>query len=259
MTTPLPTLFISHGAPSLALERGPSARFLRELGRGLFTPKAILVASAHWDTAQPQVTAADYPATIHDFHGFSRELQALRYPVHGEPGLARRIVALLSDSGLRAQMNASRGLDHGAWVPLSLMFPAADVPVVQLSLQPSQDSAHHHAVGRALAPLRKEGILIMGSGGASHNLGEMLPENAPAPAWTQAFVQWLTDAVIRGDTAALLDYQRQAPEAQRNHPTPEHLLPLFVALGAAGARVRGRVLHSGYSYGSLAMSAFGWD
>lgn len=257
MSTRLPSLFISHGAPTLALEGGPPAQFLQSLGQELPRPTAIVVASAHWETRQAQLTSAARPETIHDFHGFPRVLHETRYPAPGAPSLAARLVDLLGVAGIEARVNTARGIDHGAWVPLGLMYPAADIPVLQLSLQPQLGPAHHLALGRALLPLREEGVLVLGSGGASHNLRELLPVESPAPQWTRAFVDWLTDKVRRGDVAALLDYAQQAPEAQRNHPTPEHFLPLFVALGAGATH--GRVLFGGYSYGALAMTAFAWD
>lgn len=252
-----PALFVSHGSPMLAVEDGAAHRFLRSWGRDAPRPEAILVVSAHWETAVPTVSAAARPETIHDFGPFAPELFRMRYPAPGAPDLAARAAALLRGAGLPAA-SAERGLDHGAWVPLSLMLPEADVPTTQLSIQPGRGPAHHHAVGRALRPLRDEGVLILASGALTHNLYAFRGNDADeeAPDWVRAFGDWVADAVARGRTEDLLDYRRRAPFAAENHPTDEHLLPLFVALGAGsddGARTR---LHASHTYGVLAMDAY---
>ncbi len=272
----MPSVFISHGAPSLSLDGGPARDFLQALPATLPHPRAILCISAHWETPAPRVTGSPAPETIHDFYGFPEALYALRYPSPGDPQLARRVAGLLVDAGLPADVDPERGLDHGAWVPLMLMAPRADVPVVQLSVQTRLGPQHQLAVGRALAPLRAESVLILGSGGATHNLGELQwgGSDALPPAFAGAFDDWLADAVAAGDEAALLRYRDVAPHAQRNHPTAEHFLPLFVPLGAAheGALTAaneapranmakgagGRVLHRSFAYGSLSMAAFQW-
>lgn len=250
-----PALFLSHGAPTLALDDDATAVFLAELGRRLPRPRAIVCASAHWLTASPAVGGATAPATIHDFGGFDPALSRLAYPAPGDPALAGRVAALLADAGLPAMVDARRGLDHGVWVPLARMFPAADIPVVPLALQPRRGAAHHLALGGALAPLRAEGVLVIGSGGASHNLMEL--GAGEAPAWMSAFDAWLAETIARGDVDALLDWRR-APHAARNHPTDEHLLPLFVALGAGGAGPGARV-HAATTYGALSMACFAWE
>ena len=199
---------------------------------------------------------AAQPRTIHDFAGFPRELYEIRYPAPGAPELAQRIVALLADAGLAAATDARWGLDHGAWVPLALMYPQADIPVVQLALQPALGPRHHFELGRALAPLREEGVLILGSGGATHNLRELGAPDTPPPPWARGFSDWLEQTVGVGDDAALLDYRARAPQAARNHPSEEHLLPLFVAAGAGG---RGRRVHTSTTYGSLMMDFYRFD
>jgi 4,5-DOPA dioxygenase extradiol len=259
MSTPLPFLFLSHGAPTLALDPGPPGELMQRLGRQLPRPAAILVVSAHWGTAAPALSAAALPETIHDFYGFPAPLYALRYPAPGAPQIAARALDLLRAQGHAASLDPDQGLDHGAWVPLRFLFPDADVPVLQLSLQPHLDARHHYEIGRALAPLAQEGVLVIGSGGISHNLREYRPgaERSPAPAWMQVFVEWMADALAAGDVEALLDYRRRAPEAVRNHPTDEHLLPLFTALGAAGTQAVRRHT-TGETYGLLAMDSFSW-
>jgi 4,5-DOPA dioxygenase extradiol len=195
------------------------------------------------------------PQTIHDFGGFPPELYQRRYPAPGDPALAAEVQALLARSGIPNRGEA-RGFDHGVWVPLSLMYPEADVPVIALSLLAHGDPADHLALGRALSPLTDAGVLILASGGAIHNLGAL--GDGAAPAWALAFDQWLADTVAAGDHDALVHYRQRAPQAAMNHPTSEHFLPLLVACGAAGPQVVGRRLHQGFTYGSLGMAAFAW-
>lgn len=256
----MPTIFVSHGAPTLVTDRGRTPDFLRELSQVLPRPSAILCVSAHWETDQPMLTGSAAPPTIHDFFGFPQELYTLHYAAAGDPALAQRAQALLNAADLHASVHPQRGLDHGAWVPLLLAFPHADIPVVQLSVQPQRDAAHHFALGRALRPLREAGVLILASGGATHNLREFRGQaiNTAPPDYVLAFDAWLTAAITRGDVAELLDYQTHAPHALRNHPTPEHFLPLLVALGAAESAV-GRALHEGFNYGILSMAAYAWN
>ena len=256
MTT-FPSLFISHGAPDLVLTDLPASRFLRELGRRLGRPRAVVVASAHWTTAASvEVDASPHPATIHDFGGFAPELYAMRYPAPGDPALAAHIVEMLGKNRIVAKTSV-RGLDHGMWVPLTLMFPEADLPVVGLSVQPRRDGRHHLAVGAALAGLRAEGVLVIGSGAATHNLGELQPGLSTAPDWVAAFDDWVVARSEAGDADALADWRR-GPFADRNHPSPEHWLPLLVAMGAGGDAVA-TTLHRSTEYGVLRMTmlAFG--
>lgn len=256
----MPTIFVSHGAPTLAIGRGRTADFLRDLHHALPRPRAIVCASAHWETDQPMLTGSAAPPTIHDFSGFPQELYEMQYSAPGDPALALRAQTLLNAAGLNATLHPQRGLDHGAWVPLMLAYPQADIPVVQLSIQPHRDPAHHFALGRALRPLRDEEVLILASGGATHNLREFRRQaiNTAPPDEVLAFDAWLTAAITRGDTAELLNYPAHAPHALRNHPTPEHFLPLFVALGAADTAA-GRSLHEDFNYGILSMAAYQWD
>lgn len=254
----LPAIFVSHGAPDLPLRPSLARDFLQGLGQQFEKPTAILVISAHWDTTTPQVSAAASPATIHDFSGFSAELYRMTYPAPGAPHLAQQVDILLQAAGFSSTIAPHRGLDHGAWNPLLLMYPNADIPVTQLSIQSRQDAAYHLRLGQAIASLRDEGVLILASGSTTHNLWELgrYPPEGPPPAWVSDFVEWLTAKVIAGDTAALVNYRQLAPSAERNHPSPEHLLPIFVALGASGPGIKGRQLHASYTYGILSMAAF---
>ncbi len=258
---PMPALFVSHGAPTLAIEDGPAHRFLAAYGAMFGRAKAVLAISAHWETAAPAVTSAESPATIHDFYGFPRALYRIRYPAPGDPALADRVAGRLEQAGLPTTADDQRGLDHGAWVPLSLMFPDADVPVVQLSIQTALGPQHHYRLGAALAPLRDDGVLIMGSGGMTHNLGEFRGRRVdePPPGWVVDFAEWTAAALADGRIDDLLDYRDRAPHAARNHPTDEHFLPLFAAIGAAGPAARVQRVHASHSYGVLAMDAFAFS
>jgi 4,5-DOPA dioxygenase extradiol len=258
MDTPLPSLFLSHGSPMLAVQDSPAGRFLDRLGTELPRPRAIVVASAHFMAASPSVGAAANPATIHDFGGFPRELYDIQYPAAGDPELAADVASRLSEAGFRPEVSATHGLDHGVWVPLRRMYPQTDIPVVPLSVNPAGGAAHHLAVGRALAGLRDEGVLVVGSGGFVHNLGDLdwqHPEG-PMPPWAAAFAGWMRERLAERDITSLLDWERQAPHARHAHPTVEHLMPLFVALGAAGDAATARSLHASHEYGSLALDAF---
>lgn len=259
--TTLPSLFVSHGAPTLLIEPGPTHRFLKALGKSLNRPRAIVCISAHWETSEPAVTSAPFPETIYDFYGFPEQLYKTVYDVPGDPDLAQRIVDLLKTAGFKATADPSRGLDHGAWVPLKLIYPKGDVPVVQLSVQSDKSAEHHLEMGRSLQALRDEKILILGSGGATHNLRAVKWQNdsAPPPDWVQNFVDWLFKAVNRGDESEMINYKSRAPEALKNHPTPEHFLPLFVPMGAAAKNAAGQVLHDDILFQVLSMAAFAWD
>ncbi|MBD1910455.1 MULTISPECIES: class III extradiol ring-cleavage dioxygenase [unclassified Leptolyngbya] len=256
----LPSLFISHGAPDLPIRTGPTQDFLRRLATELPRPKAILAVSAHWETPYPMVSAAPQPKTIHDFNGFPEALYRLRYPAPGAPELARQVSQRLVDAGFQADIHPSRGLDHGAWNPLLLVYPEADIPVTQLSIQPYLGPAHHLRVGQVLAPLRDEGVLIFASGAVTHNLGALDGQDNTSPAdWAMVFDRWLAEAIALSSTERLLDYRALAPHAALSHPTDEHLLPLFVALGAGGEQAKGQQIHQGYTYGSLSMAAYAFN
>lgn len=252
-----PALFISHGAPDLALRDEPASRFLRELGHRLDRPDAIVIASAH-DEAQGVVVRA--PArfrTWHDFGNFERRLFEMRYEPEGAVEVADEAFRLLREAGLSPVRSEAAQLDHGAWVPLSLIFPNADIPLVTVSIDPSRDAGWHEAVGRALAPLRDRNVLVVGSGSISHNLREVFAGRRDDRKWVDAFTSWLADRAKAGDRDSLLKVMTDAPEALRNHPTDEHLLPFFVALGA-GAGAPGDRLHHSYTYDVLAMDCYGF-
>lgn len=262
----LPSLFVSHGSPMMALEPSPARSFLAGLGADLPRPRAVLVVSAHHDAAfeggRTTVTASPAPPTIHDFGGFPDELFAMRYPAPGDPALAERVVALMAGHGLTVAADPERGLDHGAWVPLSLIYPAADIPVVQLSIASYAAPEWHYALGQALAPLRDEGVLIVGSGSITHNLRAYAaarpPIDAPAPAWVRDFTGWIADRLAAGAIDDVLAAVERAPHGRDNHPTPDHILPLFVAMGAGAedGTLKAKRLHDSVTYAVLAMDAY---
>lgn len=254
----LPSLYISHGSPMLPLIDSPARDFLAGLGRTLDRPKAILVVSAHWETERPAVNAVARNETIHDFRGFPRALYELTYPAPGDPGLAERISDLLCAAGLPAGIDRSRGLDHGAWNPLLLAYPNADIPTLQVSVQSHLGPAHHLQLGQALAPLRAEGVLVIGSGSFTHDLSRFRGQDwdAPEAPDVAAFADWMDAALREGRRCDLLTYRTKAPHAVAQHPTEEHLLPLFVAMGAAGDGAKAERLHASNSYGVLRLDAY---
>lgn len=252
----LPTLFVSHGAPTFALEPGRLGPALQALGQALPRPAAVLVVSPHWMTAAPRVATTERPETVHDFGGFPEPLYQLQYPAPGAPALAARAVEVLNAAGWAAEPDARRGYDHGAWVPLRFLYPAADVPVFQVSLPRGLDEASAYAFGEALAPLRDEGVLVVGSGSLTHNLYEFRGTHGDDAPYARAFADWMRDVVVARDHDLLLHTMAQAPAAQRAHPTTEHLLPLMVAAGAAGREAPAQVLEGGITYGVLAMDSY---
>lgn len=246
-------LFVTHGAPTLALQDSAARRFLTGWGHALDQAKAAIVVSAHWQASRPTVSRASALTTIHDFGGFPDALYRLSYPAKGDPGCAEQVGDALSDAGLPVGFDDTRGLDHGAWIPLMLMRPAADVPVVAVSSLSAAGPEDHYRLGQALKPLRDEGFAILASGSLTHNLGLIGAHDAPASDWSEAFADWFAETVAADDRAALLDYRRRAPHAVRAHPEDDHLMPFFVALGAGGTGFRA---HHSTTYGTLAMDDY---
>ena len=264
LAQPLPAVFISHGAPTLALEVSPERQFLAGFAARLGKPAAILVISAHWDSPQVGVLGGQAPSTVHDFYGFPRALYELQYPAPGAAGLAAEIVDLLKEAGFNAALDVERGFDHGVWTPLLLMYPQADVPVTQISINARKSPYYHWRLGRALSSLRSRGVLVVGSGSITHNLADCrlhgARDNATGLPYVTDFADWLAAQLANGQLEALLGYRERAPGAVRAHPTDEHLLPLFTALGAAGVswsaeRVHASVMHEGLAMDHYLFSA----
>ncbi len=248
-------LFLGHGAPTLATGASAARAHLESLAADT-SPRAYAVVSAHWEATPVGVTASPTPETVHDFWGFGPELEAMTYPAPGDPELAGEIVRQLAAAGIDAVADARRGLDHGVWIPLSLMRPNADTPVVQIALPAGGDAADAARLGRALAPLADHGVQIVGSGSLTHSLRDSLrtPEDAPVANFARDFADWAAARLAAGDLDALLDW-RSAPQAARNHPTPEHFTPLIAALSAGDLRQAER-RHASFTHGALAMDVW---
>lgn len=264
MNTPLPTLFVSHGSPMTALEDGPAPHCWQSLGQRwqaqFGRPRAVLAISAHSLTREPVLLAAAEHPTVHDFGGFPPALYALRHDSPGAPDLAHQVAELLRHAGLPVHLSPQGGLDHGIWVPLRRMFPEADVPILPLAWPPQWSPARLLELGQALAGLTQQGVMVLGSGAITHNLslwagGRGDPDEAE---WAEcaAFRSWFVQHLAQADWPALQDWRQRAPHAQTMHPTDEHLLPLFVAAGAAGEQAEGLRLHSSVQWGHLGMDAY---
>lgn len=250
-------IFLSHGAPSLLVDGSAANVFLKRWGATLAPPVAWVVVSAHWESSPVRVTSAPRPETIHDFRGFGPVLETFEYAAKGDPELANRIVRLIEAAGLAAMADPQRGLDHGVWVPLALMTPAPSAPVIQVSLPGRQAGEEDTAtLGRALAPLARDGVQLVFSGSMTHSLRDALhaPVGAEPMSFAEDFAVWAREAIRTGDSDRLRAW-RSAPQAARNHPTPEHFLPLIAAMNAGGGP--GDQLHESWSHGALAMDV--WD
>ncbi len=255
-----PSLFISHGGPDIVLGRSEVAAFLAMQGREILErskPDAIVIASAHFETGQPRVVSDPKPGMIYDFGGFQPELYQMTYPAPGSPPVASVVLEGLKAAGFAAEAVSERGYDHGAWTILKLMFPDADIPVVQVSIQPQEDASHHFALGKALAKLRDSNILVIGSGHITHNLRAVFAAmrhghvDQTMVAKTKAFTGWIADHLVKGEIDEVLNWRTHAPHALENHPTPEHLMPLFVAAGAGGEKSSAKLLHKSVQHGLL--------
>lgn len=252
----MPTIFISHGGPNIVMSDTPARHYLESLRDRLPAPKAIVIVSAHFETDGVEVVTDAAPGMIYDFRGFAPELYEMVYPAPGAPDLAAKVFGLLDEAGMAPALREERGYDHGTWTPLKLAFPSADIPVVQVSIDPNRDAAWHYRLGRALAPLREEGVLIIGSGHITHNLKAFFsvmrqgadPDPALASKVTE-FTEWFADRLAAGDTDSLLAWKARAPYPAENHPTDEHLLPLFFAYGAAGPHPMAERVHHSVEYG----------
>jgi 4,5-DOPA dioxygenase extradiol len=256
--TRMPSLFVSHGSPETAIRDTPASRFLQGFAATLPRPRVILVASAHWETAHPVVATAGKPSTVYDFGGFDPRLRQIKYSAPGAPDVSMHAGELLAGAGFDVTADPGHGWDHGVWVPLHLMYPAQDIPIAQVSIQPQQNPAHHYRIGQALKPLRDEGVLIIASGALTHNLGAFRgqPVDAPAPPWVSEFADWFETKLTTDRRRDTLDYRTKAPHAVQNHPEDEHLLPLYVALGATDEAEPIVRAHASYEHAVLAMDVY---
>lgn len=252
-------LFVSHGSPMLAIDDSPAHHFLQKLGQTLARPSAILVVSAHWERSGAfGVTTGSHPETIHDFSGFPRALESIVWSAPGATDLAQACLGVLQESGIPAVGDERRGYDHGVWVPLSLMYPAADIPVCQVSLLRGAGMDVHYSLGEALRKVLREDVLVVCSGSMTHNLYEAMgkSEAAAEASWSREFADWMGNALQEGRVDDLLDYRIRAPWGRRNHPSAEHIAPLFVALGMAGRIFSAQALFRGAVHGVIAMDCW---
>ena len=267
-TTPaLPSIFVSHGSPMIALEPGAAGAFLQRLGPAIDAtfgrPRAIVMLSAHSLARVPSLLAAERHAAVYDFGGFDPKLYTLRYDAPGAPALAARVQSVLAGAGIAAQTTPDGGLDHGIWTALRYLYPDADIPVLPLAWVPTLAPAAQFALGQALAPLAGEGVLVIGSGSITHNLGRVFAAglhsaaDQPEIAESAAFRGWVHERSAARDWDALFDYRAQAPHAQDMHPSDEHLLPWYIAAGAGGGREHAPLrLHASVTHGALGMDAY---
>jgi 4,5-DOPA dioxygenase extradiol len=256
--TKAPVLFISHGAPTFAIEPGLLGPRLQAIGSRLSGIRAVLVVSPHWQSRDVKVMTTAQPQTVHDFGGFPSELYTLQYPAAGAPELAREAARLLGEAGYTVGFDERRGLDHGAWVPLYHLLPQANVPVFQVSMPATLNAAQAVKLGQALAPLRKQGVLIVGSGSMTHNLYEFRQFASAPETYVREFAAWVQAAVLANAVNPLIHYRAEAPHAERAHPTEEHFLPLLVALGAQDDDDVVQRIDGGITHGVLSMDSYAW-
>ncbi|OPA76356.1 dioxygenase [Paenibacillus selenitireducens] len=253
----MPSFFVAHGAPSLVLEEHAYTSFLKNLASTLPSkPKAIVIFSAHWEQSQQTISAVDTHGTIYDFSGFQEELYQITYPAKGERTLSETIKALFASHGIDSVLDEQRGLDHGAWAVLKLIYPEADIPVVALSVNRYLSNEQQYQIGAALASLREQGVLIVGSGGTVHNLRQVNWRTQEVDDWAEAFDQWIQEKVEAWDIEALMNYKDLAPYAQAAVPTNEHFIPLFLAMGSGDLHREAKLLHRSYQYGNLSLSCW---
>jgi 4,5-DOPA dioxygenase extradiol len=261
-----PALFISHGAPDVAVRPSEIRTFLRGLSGQMEKPSAIVIASAHFETAVPEVVSDPSPETVYDFGGFDPALREIVYPAKGSPEIAGQVLGLLKNAGIEARINPKRGFDHGVWTPLFLAYPDADIPVIQISIQPGLDAEYHYRLGVALAKLRDENMLVVGSGHITHNLRAIFgvmqsgrSEGHPMIEKVAAFTNWIEDRLDEGTIDQLLNWTKDAPFAAENHPTDEHFMPFFVALGAGSTKLNATLLHRSTQYGFFVSDIWRFD
>ncbi|WP_028784756.1 dioxygenase [Thalassobacillus devorans] len=256
----MPSYFIAHGAPLLALEDNPYTRFLKDLGGSLPRPKAIVLFSAHWESRIQQVSEAEEYSTIYDFGGFSEALYQIKYPAKGNQRISERIKKAFSQHDVPFEVETARGLDHGAWVVLRMLYPEADIPVISMSVDPELPPQQQYAIGKSLAALRQEDVLIIGSGGTVHNLGavKFQQDNGQVDSWAVEFDDWLEKQLQRWNLEALFNYQQETPVAELAVPPygNEHFIPIFYAMGAADDEKNAYLAHRSYRYGNLSHSVW---
>ncbi|WP_274363668.1 DODA-type extradiol aromatic ring-opening family dioxygenase [Paenibacillus thermotolerans] len=252
----MPSYFFAHGAPSIVLEDNEYTQLLKEFKNQMPRPKAIVLFSAHWEEPVQTVGAAEAYETIYDFGGFQDELYEMTYPAKGERTLSEQIQSLFRKQGVPSVLNEKRGLDHGAWAVLKLLYPDSDIPVVALSVNRHLTNEQQYQIGRALSELREQDVLIIGSGGTVHNLRRLKWHSDEIDEWAQQFDSWLQSKLEAWDTEALFHYRELAPYVQEAVPTSEHFIPLLLAMGSGDANRKAKLLHRSYQYGNLSLSCW---
>ena len=259
MSTLKNVLFVPHGAPTFALDSGAAGYAIARIAGEFPTPRAVLCISPHWETSTPTLGTARQLETIYDFYGFDERLYKIKYPATGCPELAVEIQKVMLENNFECLLDPGRGLDHGAWIPLRQIYPDANIPIVPLSLQGHAGPEYAYKLGQVLSELPDRGILILASGNLTHNLGDyrqIKAEGGTTPEYIQRFADWLHEMLSEGDIDSLINYRKINKDGARAHPTEEHLLPLFVALGAAGKEARAQAFYRGINDYVLAMDAY---
>jgi 4,5-DOPA dioxygenase extradiol len=252
----IPSYFFAHGAPSIVLEQNAYTSFLKEFAGNITKPKAIVIFSAHWEDTVQTISTADTYGTIYDFSGFQDELYQMTYPAKGERLLSDKIHSLFAKQGIQSGLDEVRGLDHGSWAVLKLIYPDVDIPVVALSVNRHLSNEEQYRIGRALSELREQDVLIIGSGGTVHNLRRLNWQAERADDWAESFDSWLQSKLEAWDMNALFNYRELAPYAQESVPTNEHFIPLLLAMGAGDKNRQAKLLHRSYQYGNLSLSCW---
>ncbi len=252
----MPSYFFAHGAPSIVLEDNEYTQLLKNFHRNMPKPKAIVLFSAHWEETVQSIGAADTYETIYDFGGFQDELYRMTYPAKSDRTLSKQVHSLFAKHGIQSVLNEKRGLDHGAWAVLKLLYPDADIPVVALSVNRHLTNEEQYQIGKALAELREQEILIIGSGGTVHNLRKLNWRSEEVDTWAEQFDNWLQDKIETWDTETLFRYRELAPFAQEAVPTSEHFIPLLLAMGTGDSNRQAKLLHRSYQYGNLSLSCW---
>lgn len=249
------SIFVCHGGPILAIEKNEYTDFLKDLGKKL-KPKAVVIFTAHWENETTTISAVkDTYSMIYDFYGFPEELYSVKYPAQGSVETASKIQKLLKDHGIESRLNSERGLDHGAWDILYLMYPKADIPVVQVSVNPFLPMEKQYEIGKAISELGKEDILVIGSGSTVHNLATVDWNADKTEQWAVEFDNWLIEKVEQNDKEALFNYRSFAPYVKTAIPREEHIVPMFIAMGS-GNKDKPKLLHRSYEFGTLSYICF---
>lgn len=252
----MPSYFFAHGAPSIVLEDNEYTRLLKSFRENTPKPKAIVLFSAHWEETVQSIGAAESYETIYDFGGFQDELYAMTYPARSDRSLSEQVQSLFAKVGVQSVLNERRGLDHGAWAVLKLLYPDADIPVIALSVNRYLSNEQQYAIGKALSELKEQDVLIIGSGGTVHNLRKLQWGSPQADNWAEQFDGWIQNKLESWDTESLYRYRELAPYAQEAVPTSEHFIPLLLAMGAGDAKRQAKLLHRSYQHGNLSLSCW---